>query len=181
MARLGRKSSEIENESPFTHYDDRPPHAPSCLAYKIGMLQRDLAEKRIAWPSEIPTKPLDAAQWWIERQEPCADDERPRLASCAQVDARQRWQMPYLNRLFVTLAWYCCLPDSHRETILAAQGDGVFWRGEEVITKDGGPGHFIRAYEEILQARKYPNARAYVEQTKLFDRMREAIVGKRMR
>ena len=180
MARLGRKESAIESESPFAHYDDRHPHTLSCLAYKIGILQRDLAD-RILWPSEIPTKPLDAAQWWMEQQEPCADDERPRLAACAQVDAGQRWQMPYLNRLLATLARYCCLPAPHRETILAARSDRVFWRGEEVIARDGGPGHFIRIYEEIMLSRKYQSAKAYVGQTKLFQRMRDAIAGKLVR
>ena len=175
MARLGKTLKTPVDDSPCAHDPNTPPHALSCLAYKIGSFRRSLEVRDIPWPSEIPLDPLGAARWWVEQQQPAHRDERPQLVNCAQQDGGQRWQTPYLNRLVDTLQTYIQLPDDEREMILAARADNVWWRGDEVKSADGGPGLFLRIYDETLKAREYGSARQYIEETKLFDRMRQTI------
>ena len=73
-----------------------------------------------------------------------------------------RWELPYHFRLASTLRTYVLLPEIDRDSIAAAKEDGVWWRGETVTEKDGGPGQFIRVYQEILRMKQAGGAKAYL-------------------
>jgi len=173
MARLGKRD-QVREGTPFDFDRNNPPHAQSCLAYRIPGWRKALEAAGKQWPSEIPPDPIGAAKWWIERQEPIKPSERPKLVSCHQTDGGNRWETPYFNRIQATMAIYVQLDDKSREVILAALADRVFWRGEPVLSDDGGPGQFLSVYDETMRARE-TNLAEYVPE--VCKRMRMVISG----
>jgi len=154
MARLKRTFQDDVGYSP----QGGPPDAKASLSATISAAYHATLEKRRQWPDGIPHNPNAAAEWWISMQEPPQpgwDDPRQAqvIGSRDELGAH-RWECPYHLRLAHTFRNFLALSDRDREIVEAAKEDGVFWRGEEVSTKDGKPSIFIRVYDETLTMRK---------------------------
>jgi len=94
-------------------------------------------------PTMMPFQPDLAAEWWVIMQERCRKGlppkgEYPQLLSVPtkyKEDPKKRWDYPYRQRLQQNLRKFLRLPDAQQRLIVAAQEDGIYWRGEDTETR----------------------------------------------
>jgi hypothetical protein len=94
----------------------------------------DWRNRNRTWPPAFPPGPRDAAHFWITRQEPARDNEKPHqvpVASTRQGQDTQRWVTPYNLRLTQSLQSFLTHKPDQQRYILAAIEDGHVYRGED--------------------------------------------------
>ena len=100
--------------------------------------------ERCGKPPWMPSRPLDAAQWWISLQKPPDDlTERPFQVPVFGANG-QRWVTPYIERVSINLRRFLGMKKEDQDYIIGAAGDGVFWNGEDMPM-------FYRIYEETMK------------------------------
>lgn len=82
-------------------------------------------------PLCIPIRPIDAANWWVDMQEPMSKYERPRQVATSGKDSL-RWDTPYINRICINLRKFLMLKKPDHDFIVGAKDDGVWWRGDDM-------------------------------------------------
>ena len=81
-------------------------------------------------PQHFPSRPLEAAKFWIQRQEPQTFSESPQFAN--NKDGEGSWKCPYNDRLQYTLAKFLSMSDAQQMFILDHITRGYPWRGDDI-------------------------------------------------
>ena len=91
---------------------------------------------RRAWPAMFPDTPIDAAKFWISKQEPCGVREGPEKVIVPkkkwnEEDVHYRFEYPYIERMKANLRVFMKEPSDSQRYILAAIEDGIKYRGDD--------------------------------------------------
>lgn len=82
--------------------------------------------------AHIPDSLFDAAQWWINLQEP-ADEYRDRPEPQVNKDGEQTgWLTPYHDRLAYNLRKFLGMSDTHKAFIIDRIRAGIPYRGDDI-------------------------------------------------
>ena len=107
-------------------YDDSPP-APTARLVDLYARWVEFNESEL-----IPDRPLDAAEWWIELQEPPHPrNDRPEQ----QFDKRGNlsgWKTPYHDRIANNFRIFLALPEPTKHFIVENIRAGTPWRGDSI-------------------------------------------------
>lgn len=96
-------------------------------------------------PAILPSRNIDAANWWMGIIEQPREQERPREVALAGGHGT-RWICPYTERAVYTLSKFMSLDDPDQKYIIGARGDNIYWRGDDM--------EFFRGlYEETMNMR----------------------------
>lgn len=78
----------------------------------------------------IPKNYLEAAQWWVEHQEPQKSHERPMVGYDSK--GNQHWTTPYISRIVATLRVFLGLSEPEKAFVIQHIEAGVPWRGDSI-------------------------------------------------
>lgn len=120
---MPKLSERSEREDIWEGYD-RPPAAEERL---VTMYQhwRDRHKSE-----HIPDKPLDAARWWLTKQEPPVEGlERPEREHNKRGDFTG-WRTPYHDRVAGNFRIFLSLSETEKAFIIHHVDQGIPWRGD---------------------------------------------------
>lgn len=105
--------------------DKAPPTASDFL---FG----SMLDARGHMPASCPRDVAGAIDWWQRLLEPRARDEQPLLVPVfGQGKQGNRWDDPYLTRLFFCLRVFIGMPRKYQDAIVRIrEQENIFWRGD---------------------------------------------------
>lgn len=116
----------VDDAGPAWADYDRPPEATAKLV-ELYTWWRGKHKSEI-----IPDRPLDAATWWIDHQEPPDESkERPEKT----YDRRGNfsgWRTPYHDRVYSNFRLFLALNEAHKAYIIHHIEAGFPWRGDPI-------------------------------------------------
>lgn len=98
----------------------------------------------------IPREPLEAARWWIDRQEPRDPAQKPRR----NIDRRGLfigWTCPYSDRLSGNFRLFLALSEPQKAFVLDHIEQGIPWRGDSIA-------NYKAHIEQVFEMQKNPEA-----------------------
>ncbi len=104
--------------------DNKPPTVNEVL---IRVLNKSRVKS-----AHVPVNNFEAAQWWIDIQEP-ADEWRDRPEATSDPKGETvGWKTPYHDRLAYNLRKFLTLPETEKAFVLHHGKNGVPYRGDDI-------------------------------------------------